>query len=85
MTLPLIFAILAVSLSFVGLVLAWDADRRKRTVQAQLKKLNDKMLASLYLNNAIAHLEEHGTGDNLGDSRARMVLEFALQTVLYSE
>ena len=79
----LVFGILTLAFMGIGLVLAWDANRRKKAVAAQLKVLNDKMLASLWLNNAIAHLEEHGTGEFLGDSRARTVLEYALQTILF--
>ena len=53
--------------------------------QGRIEKnvLEEKLIGIRLLNDAMAHLDFHGLGENLGDARARVILEYALESVLY--
>jgi hypothetical protein len=73
-------SILLAGMGFTVLLLKLSAQRDR----AELEALEARLRGIDMVKHAMAYLAPHGIGEHLGDARARIILEYALQSLLYN-
>jgi hypothetical protein len=79
----IVFAVIVIVVLMYGTLLALKGAARRE--QAELDALEERLAGIELLNHAIAYLEEYGLGDNLEIARARWVLEYARESVIWDK
>ena len=77
----IVFAVIVIVALLYGMMLMLKNSVWRE--QAALTELEERLAGMELLNHAIAYLEAHGLGDNLENARARWVLEYARESVIY--
>jgi hypothetical protein len=79
----IVFAVIVIVVLMYGTLLALKNSAQRE--QAELAALGERLAGMELLNHAIAYLEEYGLGDNLAIARARWVLEYARESVIWDK